>query len=82
MLDLNAIMGPQALQNATPQHVQAVLDFYALPGMNTELFLPIIFGVLGIGGFGTWEKINGKARDNHHNTAIKPWQNYAEKISN
>ncbi len=63
-LDLNAIMGPQALQNATPQHVQAVLDFYALPGMNTELFLPIIFGVLGIGGFRTWEKINGKARDN------------------
>ena len=41
-------MGPQALQNATPQHVQAVLDFYALPGMNTELFLPIIFGVLGM----------------------------------
>ena len=63
-LDLNAIMGPQALQNATPQQVQAVLDFYALPGMNTELFLPIIFGILGIGGFRTWEKINGKARDN------------------
>jgi hypothetical protein len=63
-LDLNAIMGPQALQNATPQQVQAILDFYALPGMNTELFLPIIFGVLGIGGFRTWEKINGKARDN------------------
>lgn len=63
-LDLNAIMGPQALQSATPQQVQAILDFYALPGMNTELFLPIIFGVLGIGGFRTWEKINGKARDN------------------
>ena len=63
-LDLNAIMGPQALQNATPQQVQAILDFYALSGMNTELFLPIIFGVLGIGGFRTWEKINGKARDN------------------
>ncbi len=63
-LDLNTIMGPQALQSATPQQVQAMLDFYALPGMNTELFLPIIFGVLGIGGFRTWEKINGKARDN------------------
>jgi hypothetical protein len=63
-LDMSEILGEAAFQQATSEQIQTVAQFYQLPSMNTELFMPIILGVLGIGGFRTWEKINGKARDN------------------
>ena len=63
-LDMSEILGEAAFQEATSEQIQTVAQFYQLPSMNTELFMPIILGVLGIGGFRTWEKINGKARNN------------------
>ena len=63
-LDMSEILGEAAFQQASSEQIQTVAQFYQLPSMNTELFMPIILGVLGIGGFRTWEKINGKARDN------------------
>ncbi len=63
-LDMTSILGEAAFQNATSAQITAVSTFYQLPSMNTELFMPIILGVLGIGGFRTWEKINGKASNN------------------
>lgn len=63
-LDMSEILGEAAFQEATSEKIQTVAQFYQLPSMNTELFMPIILGVLGIGGFRTWEKINGKARNN------------------
>lgn len=63
-LDINAILGDAAFQNATSEQIDTLGDFYTLPSMNTELFMPIILGILGIGGYRTWEKIKGKARDN------------------
>lgn len=65
-VDLESIMGAAALKTATAEQIQTVMQYYQLPNMNTELFMPIILGVLGIGGFRTWEKIRGKSRDNLH----------------
>ncbi|CAI8240339.1 MAG: Uncharacterised protein [Glaciecola sp. HTCC2999] len=63
-LDMDAILGDAAFQNATNEQIETVSHFYMLPSMNTELFMPIILGILGIGGYRTWEKLKGKARDN------------------
>lgn len=68
-LDLVEIMGAEAFATASAEKIQKVMEFYELPGMNPELFIPIIFGVLGIGGFRSWEKINGKARENFSSPA-------------
>jgi acyl-CoA-binding protein len=65
-VDLTAVMGEKALQTATPEQIQVVMSYYQLPNMNAELFMPIILGVLGIGGYRTWEKLKGKSRDNLH----------------
>lgn len=75
-VDLENIMGAAALKTATPEQIQTVMHYYQLPNMNTDLFMPIILGVLGIGGFRTWEKIQGKSRDNLH-----PIANEYEQLS-
>jgi len=48
------------------EQIQALVDAYtfAFPSINTDLFMPIVLGVLGIGGMRTWEKLNNKARNN------------------
>jgi len=53
-------------QTVTSQQIQTVFDSYAVvfPSIQTELFMPIVLGVLGIGGMRSWEKIQGKARNN------------------
>lgn len=49
----------------TPQTIEALTNATSLfPSINTDLFMPIVLGVLGIGGMRSWEKIQGKARDN------------------
>jgi hypothetical protein len=63
-IDVKAIMGAEAFAKATPDQIAAVLKIYEFPSINDDLFMPIVLGVLGIGGMRSWEKINGKAREN------------------
>lgn len=63
-VDVKAVMGAEAFAKATPDQITAVLNIYSLPSINEDLFMPIVMGVLGIGGMRSWEKIRGKAREN------------------
>lgn len=52
--------------NVSAVHISTLIKSYeiAFPSIETDLFMPIVLGVLGIGGMRSWEKITGKARNN------------------
>ena len=62
--DLEALAKTQMFAKLKEPTIDALSAFYSLPSIDQELFLPIIFGVLGLGGMRTWEKLQGKAREN------------------
>lgn len=74
-------MGAEAFAKATAGQVEALLKLYALPSINEAMFMPIILGVLGLGGMRSWEKIQGKARENLK-TASSEYQQLAEVMVN
>jgi hypothetical protein len=53
-------------QDATAEQINTIIASYGVvfPSIQTELFMPIVLGVLGIGGMRSWEKMTGKARHN------------------
>jgi hypothetical protein len=63
-LDIQALMGAEAFAHANPEKIASILNLYTLPSINEDMFMPIVLGVLGIGGMRSWEKIQGKAREN------------------
>lgn len=60
---MKEILGAAATQDQLIAALQAHIAAYQFPNIETSLFMPIVMGVLGIGGMRTWEKLQGKARE-------------------
>lgn len=60
-----AIMWICALGLLYAVFIHPVLDiFFVMPEVNTEVLMPVMMGLLGLGGMRSYDKTKGVARDN------------------